>query len=263
MFLKMRILLFIKKYYIPIILLLILFFHFINNLLWLKLDNSLKSCDASGHLLKTVQYHIYIKNIIKSHPSFLGLIKELFSLFRMKYEISWPPLIYFLSFFISPLYFDIFTIRLYVNFLFYFILIISVYFLGKKCFNKRVGVFASFIVSFYPEIYGYSRQFGLDFPLAAMTSLCLCLLIYSDYFSRPFFSFFFGIALGVATLVKFEITFFLGFPLLYVVYKIISEKKKNNRNICLINLLGSIFISFLFFFFYWANKINLASQHFL
>lgn len=244
------------------ILLFILLFHFINNAIWLKHDGSLVRIgyDSCWHLLEAVKFKLSSEAIILSKIALLDQLKQI--LFLLK---SWdtlaghrPPLVYLISSLIKLDSFYYYHIRLYVNFLFFAALIIAIYFLGKKYFNKRVGLLASFLVSFYPAIYALSRQFESDFIITSLTISCVCLLAYSNNFNNRLYSFLFGIILGCASLVKMPVFIFLFPFLFYTVIKIIRENDRHKKVKAFINLTISAMLSYIIFCFWWGNRLQTA-----
>ena len=246
-----------KQYLIRILLLGILLFHFLNNFLWLRISNNIiqEGCDGMGHMIEAIRFQLAVKEIFHSHSLFLEKIAQVFSIFRTWPTQNWPPFIYFLSSLIEPNYFSFFHVRLYVNFIFYSLLILSTYFLGKKCFNWKIGLIAAFLVSFYPAIYAFSRQFGTDFPITSLTALCICLLVYSENFSKRTYCLLFGLSLGVATLVKLQIVFFLLAPLLYSIFKMLSKESKEKSK-AFLNFFLSLSFAYLLFSLYWGIKLK-------
>jgi hypothetical protein len=251
-----------KKHWVVIILLSILLFHFINNFIWLKKDNFIYGPDSSWHLIQAIKFQMEFKNILESQASFFTKTGQLIHTFRHWPTVNWPPLVYFLSALINPQEIHLFSLRLYINFIFFALLVLSTYFLGKKCFNRRVGLIAAFLVSFYPAVCAFSRQFQLDFPLLCLTSVCVCFVVYSENFSKRGYALLFGLSLGIATLEKLQIMIFLLVPLLYAVVGIFRQNKSEKFN-GFLNLIFSSAIAFSLFLLYWGNRIGdrLASLH--
>jgi hypothetical protein len=245
-----------KKYWVMIILSGILLFHFLNNFIWLERDNYIYGADSRWHLIEAVKFHIKFTNIQHSQASFFEKTEQLIQTFRhWQAAPNWPPLIYLLSASISPKEIHPFDLRLYINFIFYILLVLSTYFLGKKCFNRRAGLIAAFLVSFYPAVCADARQFGLDFPLLCVTAACICLLVHSENFSKRGYSLLFGLSLGMGMLVKLQIMFFLLVPLLYATVGIFRPKK-GEILIRFSNFILSAIIAFGLFYLYWGDKIG-------
>jgi hypothetical protein len=251
-----------KKHWVFIILSCILLFHFINNFIWLNKDNFIIAIDANWHIIETVKFHLALKKILLFQAPFFSKTGQLIHTFRYWPTMNWPPLVYFLSALMNPHEIHLFSLRMYINFIFFVLLILSIYFLGKKCFNRRAGLIAAFLISFYPAVGAYSRQFGLDFPLLAFISVCLCLLVYSENFSKRGYSLLFGLSLGMGTLVKLQIMFFLLAPLLYALGGIFRQNKGEKLNGCL-NFIFSSAIALSLFYSYWGNRAGsiLTSLH--
>jgi len=244
-----------KKYIVIILLTAILTFHFLNNFIWLKKDNSISGVDAYWHFIEIIKFQLAFRRIFHSSLPFFGKIAQLFSTFKRWPTMNWPPFYYLVSSLINPGHFYMLRLRLYANFIFYFILVLSTYFFGKKCFNRRVGLLASFLVSFYPSICAFSRQCGLDFPLTGLTALCVCLLVYSEDFSKINYSLLFGLSLGISTLVKLQVIFFLSAPLVYSIIRIFSKERKEKPR-SLLNLILGLILAWLLFSLYWGFKLK-------
>jgi hypothetical protein len=106
---------------------------------------------------------------------------------------------------------------------FFFILLLSVYLIGRYIADNATGLIASFMVSMYPGIFGLSRKYLLDFPLVAMVSLGIYLLIRSNNFKSTRYSLVFGFVSGLGVLTKGQYILFIIGPLLYSIYRIISN----------------------------------------
>jgi hypothetical protein len=232
----------------------ILLFHFTNNFLWSSQDGVIEGIDCHWHVMETVKSHIALKKIFLSNLSFFEKSYQAVYIFSSWQTANWPPLFYFSSFLLNPCFVNKFCLRVYLNFIFFSLLIISTYFLGKKCFNKSVGLIAAFIISFYPAVYSLSRQFGLDFPLLCMTATCLCFLIYSEHFTNKKYSLLFGVSLGMATLIKLQVIFFILPPLLFEMWRIF-HRKENVQFSTASNVILSFIITACLFSLYWGRKL--------
>lgn len=239
----------------------IILFHFFNNFIWLKKDNLIYGPDSSWHLIEVIKFHLAFKTILHSQASFFSKTEQLIHAFSNWQSFNWPPLIYFLSVLINPREVHPFYLRMYLNFIFYILLILSTFFLGKKCFNQRVGLIAAFLISFYPAVCAFSRHFGLDFPLLCLTTACVCLLVYSENFSKSGYSLLFGLSMGIATLVKLQVMFFLLVPLLYAILGIFREKNSKKLN-TFSNFTLSFTAAFILFYLYWGNKLGFIFLNF-
>jgi len=213
--------------------------------------------DCYRHLGVTFDAHLSFHRAFEDRKSFIDLLGKLAFIFRKTHGPPWPTFIYFFSniLFFNDSLFNFFTLRLYIDFIFLSLLIISIYFIGKKCFNKKTGLLAAFIISFYPTTYGLSRHFGLDIPITGMIALCLCLLLYSENFSKTPHSILLGISLGISTLIKLQGLFFLIFPFFYCIREIIKSENEHKKK-AFLNLITAIIISGSLAFLYWGDPNN-------
>ena len=183
-------------------------FHIANNVVVLHSDTVPVSDEVSGHFIKSLQVYSW------------DLIDKLF----IK-EFDYPPLFYYTS---LPLYW-IFgkdqDVAAMTNVPYLIILIFSVYGIGKVLQSRMAGLLASFIVSTFIAVYGFSRVYMLEFAMTAMTPLCVYFLLRSKTFSNRWYSFLFGISCGFGLLVKFSLPVYIMGPVVVALYKMISIKK--------------------------------------
>jgi 4-amino-4-deoxy-L-arabinose transferase-like glycosyltransferase len=72
-----------------------------------------------------------------------------------------------------------------VNVAFVPVLLGSVYYLGKRFWNPRVGLLSAFLLGSMPMIFGLSGWFIVEYGLTALVVLAVALLVASDDFTRP------------------------------------------------------------------------------
>lgn len=159
-------------------------------------------CDALSRPLSPVTYC----------RAFAGLFREGGLPFHHTY--IWPKLVHVLTACVCAILGETPRVMIHANLIFFAILLVSIYLTGKRCASMGAGLFAAALVSLYPAIYGQSRKFGLDFPLTAMTTLCMCLLMRTDYFNRSLPSLSFGVALGLAILTKGQVVLYIAAPMM-------------------------------------------------
>jgi len=112
-----------------------------------------------------------------------------------------------------------------VNLIYLAILLFSVYGIGEIIFNKKVGLLAALIISFYPFLINIQRDYLLDFALISMISLSIYFLLKSDSFKDIRYSALFGLAFALTVLTKWTGIFFLIGPVLWVFYRAYTSKK--------------------------------------
>ncbi|HOX38830.1 MAG TPA: glycosyltransferase family 39 protein [Candidatus Brocadiia bacterium] len=210
-------------------------FHVALSAAWLRMDDYPLLWDQ-GHTYRiTLKNYFYLSHchvplidsdavmgkvagLHKSHPVLLGmiswpvavpiaLIHPLFSSHRH------PPLVYILSS-LPQLVFgaDRDVAALGNCALSFAALIAGAYMLGKRLLDRQTGVFAAFVASSYPCMFGLPRVHMLDTALAGMSAVALACLIDAGDFSDGRASKRFGIAGGIAMLTKFASAIILALP---------------------------------------------------
>lgn len=183
-------------------------FHVINNWIWAVTNVTLLGWDRSSHLAKTLIYNDILRQID---------IRSVFT------ALTWPwnrPPLPFLS--VVPFYrlFGVSTdIALMSNCLYLGILLLSVYGIGRTVRTGKVGLYAAFLTSFYPILYGISRLSYVDYALTAMVSLSIYLLLKTDQFRSRKWSLLFGLGMGLGLLTKWPFIAFAGAPVAYVAWR--------------------------------------------
>jgi 4-amino-4-deoxy-L-arabinose transferase-like glycosyltransferase len=240
-----------NKKYDYLFLFILLIFHLINNLIWLKKDSSIPDVDQSVHL----SYSIIAYNLI-THPSKDAIlnITKISSYYPPFFHISTTPFYFFFGTSVDS--------ACLVNILFLFILIISTYEIARIIYNRKVALLSSFLISFYPIIFQISRKYFIDLALASIVSLGLYLLIKTEKFEKRNYSIIFGFIFGLGMLTKWTYAFFLIVPLAGAI-DLCIKKRKN-----FFNFLFFITISILTALFWYLPNIfkilkNLSSGNIL
>jgi hypothetical protein len=192
----------LKNKYCPYLILSAIFiFQIILGIYYILADTRVLAWDQSLHLTLALQYSKLLE---------AGKVMEMIGL-----SGYYPPL-YHLS--TIPLY--VFGISedssIFVNFLYLAILLVSVYGIGRILFDKKTGLLAAFIISCYPFIIAYERDYMLELALVSLISLSLFFLLKSDNFQNRTYSVLFGIALACSLLIKWSAIIFLIVPMAYL-----------------------------------------------
>lgn len=231
------------------IILFLILFHSINNFFWIKKDCNSGGCDVYNHSHLTL---IMQRNLSEIFGSDRPVIESLRSAYRSLEigAVGWPRLVHTIA---AIVCFDsedeLFCIR-YSNIIYFSLLLISIFLIGKKIHSPSAGLVAATFISLYPIVFGMSRKFGLDFPAMAMVSFVIFLLIDGNFYSRKF-SLLLGISIGMCMLVKAQCVLFIGGPLLYVIADTVRDRK--NRP-CLKNVIMSMVIT-LFIGLIWWHRL--------
>ncbi len=200
--------------------------------IWFALDHDIPAWDQADYLTGTLNYWQALQNPQWFSPQWWT------SFWQITTKV--PPLTYIAAAIIQNLFGrgpDQATI---VNLFFSAILLISVYGLGEKLFNRQVGLWAAFLCQVLPAIYRYRLDFLLDYPLTAVVTLSFyCLTVWHlkketgflPNHSTPrlcssawFLAAIFGLSLGLALIVKQTALMFLFTPIFWAEASIIRKK---------------------------------------
>ncbi|MFH0986243.1 MAG: glycosyltransferase family 39 protein [Candidatus Omnitrophota bacterium] len=107
---------------------------------------------------------------------------------------------------------DVILTILLTNTIFLFILLFSVYGIGRVLYDDTTALLAAFLTSIFPLVVGHSRIAMLDFPLMSMVSLGLLFLLKTRQFSSVLYSALCGVFFALAELTKETAIFFLAAP---------------------------------------------------
>jgi 4-amino-4-deoxy-L-arabinose transferase-like glycosyltransferase len=174
--------------------------------LWLHANLFTTGWDRPKHLVSTL---IFDQTL---HPVNLVTLFKVFSL-----NLGYYPPLFPLS--AVPLYrlFGVSsTVAGMVNAGYMLILLFSVYAIGQRLYNVKVGLLSAFLISMFPFLFCMAHYTYLDYALTAWIALGAALLLATDGFRRAGYSALFGIALGLGMLTKWTPILFLAGPLALV-----------------------------------------------
>ncbi len=250
----------------------------VSDRLWFAFDNSVPAWDQADYLTGSLTYWRALQDV------------QLFSGEWWKHFWQLSPKVPPLTYIITVPFQNVFgrgaDEATLVHLFFSAILLTSVYSLGSKLFNQKVGFWAAVLCILFPGLYRYRLQFLLDYPLTAMVTLSFCCLTFW-YFSKgsreqgvvsreekigkidKFISLIFaktgilsktknlqswlwvtafGLTFGLAILVKQTTIFFMFFPLLWIGVNILKKRQWYK----LIQLIYSLCLS-VAIFYPWAR----------
>lgn len=248
---------------------LIILFHTINNFIWLRDNTGIRGIDVSNHLFFQLRFNHMLNNILSDpHIFFLGKLKNFLQLMNTPMSspnnIYWPNFVY-LSSTVFSLFFDNSLFIIKMTMLIYFLTVLfSTYFIAKTILDRQLGIIAMFLVSMYPLIFESSRQYSLDFPLTAIVTLSVVLLLKTVYFTNTFFSVLLGIVSGIGMLIKGQFILFFIWPLMIILSSVIFRKSENkNLKIILLNIIIFFAIATAIALFWWFNKVGNSGRGFI
>lgn len=199
----------------------------ITNYFWL-LQNKLLSYDEGIHLWTSLRF---VRAFIQPAHNIL------YELFHAN-TTHWPPLFYFIAGLFNLVFGASYVASVMTNMLFFFLLIVSLYLIGKKIYTPEIGILSSVIVSLYPIVYGHSRLFQLDFALTAVVTFSIYCLISTDRFKNLRWSIIFAVSAGLGMLIKWSYLFFVGPLFLYISISALRDINKKEA----LNRAGKVFL---------------------
>lgn len=193
-----------KNYWHVFILVIVIALFTINTANFISKD---KSPIIGDTLIQTQLANIHYQAMRQSFPG--GLFKSI-----ANQEVRHPPLTHL----VTSLFFRIFGVSLEIAiwsiYPFSIIMMLVIFFTGYH-FGGKTGAVASLLIgSSNCHFINYSHTYMLDIPHASMTCLAFFLLLKSDSFKKPAFSYLFGATLGLAALARINSIYFLVGPLL-------------------------------------------------
>lgn len=182
-------------------------FHAAVNCYYLAIDNQPPGWDQSYHLLQSQDYARIAAHLNRNMP--LQLLN--------KYSF-YPPLVYLAT---GPLY-ALFgfseDVATYVNIPFLAVAIFCTYGIGLRLVGRRTALIAAALFSFYPSIFGLSREYMIETALVATVSLTNYWAIRTSLRTHRQ-AVIYGVFLSLALLTKFIAPLFTAGPLLYVLIR--------------------------------------------
>jgi hypothetical protein len=175
-----------------LVLALLTVFHFVNNLIWLRLDHYPPVDDEAFHLQKCFMYRDVLSG------SFSGIGSRLLNVDRL-----YPPLMPLFSAVTSFLTGRSTTNALIMtNSLFLAGIFICVYLIGRRLGNGRIGLIAAALLSLYPMFFHLGKMFMLETALSFFVVCGVLVLMKTDGFRNTGQSFVFGLVSGLGLLAK-------------------------------------------------------------
>ena len=173
-------------------LLLVLAAHVAVNVAWVAQEEAFRDYDPAAHV--ELQHHAAVAVDTLGFDGALALLRsETAQLWPSAGNLVWTALT-------APLGHDLASLRL-ANLFYLAVMLLAVFAVGRRLHSPAAGLLAAALLSLYPGIYCESRQFGMDFPSAALAALGLWLMLRTEGFRRPGASLLFGVVSGFSLLV--------------------------------------------------------------
>ena len=263
--------------FFTILFLLIIIFGLISNFLWLLNNTSLEDRWSEEGIFLSVKFINKMQEIIYESSFDIGRkFSEIFRLLRVPVEHSYGVYPQFVCFTTSLFYLLLGKTLLATKLSmlpYLLILLLSVFSIGKRVSSTLGGVVAACLVFMYPLIFESSRQYETYFSLTALVSLTILMLLKCDNFRNFKYSFLLGVIVGIGMLIKGQVLFFVGMPILCAVFNMIKTAKHGQRTSddhnfsitipknVIINISIFIVLSASISYLWWGNKLNAASYY--
>lgn len=176
------------------------------NWLWRSANVIVLGFDRTFHLVNSQVYD----HILRAD----ALPRALFS--ALTWSDYYPPLVHLSIAGFYRLFGVSADVAAMVNVVYLALLLLGVYGIGERLAGPWPGLLAAAIVSLLPMVFSMSRYTYLDFPLAALVAINVCLLLRSNCFARRGYALLYGLSLGLGLLIKWTFVVFAGGPLLAV-----------------------------------------------
>ncbi len=173
-------------------------------------------------------------------------------------NIFWiyPPLVPF-SYTLFYLIFGTGTeMELMVNSFYLSVMLLSIYGIGRRMFNEKIGLLSAFILSSFPSVIAVSRLVYAEFHLMCLTVLSIYLLLRTDYFTNRKYSIALGISLALVALAKWEFPPMLIGPFAVILYRARIIDTHIPYRTKLSNFFLSLFIGFLLSGFWYVPNFR-------
>ncbi|MFA5090617.1 MAG: glycosyltransferase family 39 protein [Candidatus Omnitrophota bacterium] len=225
-------------------------FYVVNNYLWVHFNNIPPYNDGAHHLTNCWRFI------------------NLFSTFDLEWlrayqQESYPPFYYISSALIYFLFGKTLFGLLAPNLIFFVVLLLSIYAIGSKIDNWITGIIACVLFSLYPHMYAVERIITIDFALISMSTLSICLLLYSEAFSVLKMNVLFIVSCCLGFLTKQSFVAYIFGPLVVTIWLYVWLKQKSEKaKILWLIIIGGAVIFLLAYLFFYFNSSVLLKIHF-
>ncbi len=222
----------------PLILLFILI-HIITNYFILEKLPMPVCQDEAVHLMSSLNFY----SIFTKATSLKDYIQLLYAT-KVPHQTVYPPLFQFSAAILNILFGTSRLVSVMTSIFYFLLMMVSVYLIGKKIDKEETGLFAAFILSMFPMIFGMSRIFLLEFCLTAVVCFSVYCLLCTESFTSRKYSLIFGLSLGLGMLVKFTFPIFIIGPLFYTLFKTFKSESLIKQKIKLKNIFLALIVGF-------------------
>jgi hypothetical protein len=242
----------INKKWTPFILVVFLcVFYAINNYVWLKLNQFPPLDGQAYHLEASLDCYEIIaagsKNIFQKAGQLCNYIARGF----------YPPLFHILVALNNLIFGRGILVSVMTNICFIIITFFSIYFLGRKIEDRKLGVLAAFIFSMYPIVFWLSRVPLLETALSSSVVASMACLVYTENFARRRPSILLGLFIAMGMLIKQVFIFYFIGPFLFIALQsLLMQNSQASKKKLIVNILFSLGIAGVITVFWYLPKIT-------
>lgn len=181
-------------------------FHLTNNWLWRAANEVIFGADRMYHLVSSLAYYDILKAGVNPASLFDALTLSGY----------YPPLVH-LTVTVSYALFGVSAdVAAMTNSIYLVLFLLAVYGIGERLAGPWIGLASAALASLFPIVFAMSRYLYIDFALASLVAVNVCLLLRSEGFRRRGYSLLYGLSFGLGMLVKWTFVVFALAPLLVV-----------------------------------------------
>ncbi len=208
-----------KKRFIPSdLLILLILFHLVGNIIWIKLNNAPPPWDQAYHTKVSFEFANLFEETFSGKFS-LNLLKP--------FSDFYGPLIRLITGLILFIFVPSIKLAQFIGTLFFLLTIILIYFFAKKISDSEwIGLIASFIFSFHPIIFDNSRWLLIDIPMVFFILLSIYFLIKSDFLFNKKYSLLTFLFFSLVILTKLQGFIYLIYLFFYILYSRVNNYRK-------------------------------------
>ena len=226
----------------------LLLLHGLATAYWVTTDSTLRGNDMGPHLQGIANSYTAIRQ--------LGLVDGLAWVSHGKGPIFWPSAGYLswagLSLLLGH---SVEGLRGY-NVVFLALIIWAAYAMGRRLHSTRAGLLAAALAPLYPGVYGEARQVGMDLPCAAFTAACMALMLTTERLSHPWRCLALGLMVGLGTLTRPHINFFIALPALALLVWALVKPRQGRRGRVALNAAVTVAAALAVSAVWWLDQLG-------
>ncbi|MBN2209212.1 MAG: glycosyltransferase family 39 protein [Candidatus Coatesbacteria bacterium] len=176
-------------------------FWVVGNVIWLWIDDTSPVWDPAFHILDSIEASEAISSLDFARLLRLGGSGTFY-----------PPLFHITAGMMMLVFGRSVDVAIGANLLFIPVLLMGLYYIGARLFDRQVGILAACLGTLLPGLWGVSRTAYLDFALASAVAAFIALLLVPDCFQRRDLCAAMGLVFGLGMLTKWTFVAYVAGP---------------------------------------------------